>query len=264
MDYQLKNKSALVTGSTSGIGFAIAKLLAQEGAHVIINGRCEEGIQKAITQLTEENPAANVTGIVADFTDKNSVEAMIAKIGDVDILINNVGIFTSQSFSETPDEDWYNLFEVNVMSGVRLSRSFLPGMLKKGWGRIIFISSECAQLVPEDLIAYSMTKAAIHSIARGLAQTTRSTAVTVNTVMPGSTLSEGAKRFIKEQAMKEKVSEEEVAAYFFKNVRTTSILGRFTSVEEIAHAVLYLSSPISSATNGAVLKADGGSVTGIL
>jgi NAD(P)-dependent dehydrogenase (short-subunit alcohol dehydrogenase family) len=263
MDYQLKNKTALVTGSTSGIGFAIAKLLATEGAHVIINGRSEETIQKAITELTKENPSASIVGMVADFTDKNSVEAMIAKIGDVDILINNVGIFTSQSFSETPDEDWYNLFEVNVMSGVRLSRSFLPGMLKKGWGRIIFISSECAQLVPEDLIAYGMTKAAIHSIARGLAQTTRNTAVTVNTVMPGSTLSDGAKRFLKEQAVKEKISEEEVAADFFKNVRTTSILGRFTSVEEIAQAVVYLSSPISAATNGAVLKADGGSVPGI-
>ena len=263
MDYQLKNKTALVTGSTSGIGFAIANLLAAEGAHVIINGRSEEGIQKAITKLTKENPLASVTGIAADFTDKNSVEVMIAKIGDVDILINNVGIFTSQSFSDTPDEDWYNLFEVNVMSGVRLSRSFLPGMLKKGWGRIIFISSECAQLVPEDLIAYSMTKAAIHSIARGLAQTTRNTAVTVNTVMPGSTLSEGAKRFLKEQALKEQISEEEVAINFFKNVRTTSLLGRFTSVEEIAHAVVYLSSPISAATNGAVLRADGGSVPGI-
>lgn len=263
MNYQLKNKTALVTGSTSGIGFAIANLLAAEGTHVIINGRSEEGIQKAITKLTKENPLASVTGIAADFTDKNSVEVMIAKIGDVDILINNVGIFTSQSFSDTPDEDWYNLFEVNVMSGVRLSRSFLPGMLKKGWGRIIFISSECAQLVPEDLIAYSMTKAAIHSIARGLAQTTRNTAVTVNTVMPGSTLSEGAKRFLKEQALKEQISEEEVATDFFKNVRTTSLLGRFTSVEEIAHAVVYLSSPISAATNGAVLKADGGSVPGI-
>lgn len=264
MDYQLKNKTALVTGSTSGIGFAIANLLAAEGAHVIINGRSEAGIQRAITELTKENPSASVTGIAADFTNKNSIEAMIAKIGDVDILINNVGIFTSQSFSETPDKAWYELFEVNVMSGVRLSRSFLPGMLKKGWGRIIFISSECAQLVPEDLIAYSMTKAAVHSISRGLAQTTQNTAVTVNTVMPGSTLSEGAKRFLKEQAAKEKISEEEVVADFFKNVRKTSILGRFTSVEEIAHAVVYLSSPISAATNGVVLKADGGSVPGIL
>lgn len=264
MDYQLKNKTALVTGSTSGIGFAIANLLAAEGAHVIINGRSETGIQKAITELTKENPSASVAGIAADFTDKNSIEAMIAKISDVDILINNVGIFTTQSFSETLDDDWYKLFDVNVMSGVRLSRSFLPGMLQKGWGRIIFISSECAQLVPEDLIAYSMTKAAVHSIARGLAQTTQNTAVTVNTVMPGSTLSEGAKRFLKEQALKEKISEEEVATGFFKNVRTTSILGRFTTVEEIAHAVVYLSSPISAATNGAVLKADGGSVPGIL
>jgi NAD(P)-dependent dehydrogenase (short-subunit alcohol dehydrogenase family) len=209
-------------------------------------------------------PSATVTGIAADFGDKNSAEELIATAGTIDILINNVGIFTAQSFAETPDVDWHKLFEVNVMSGVRLSRAFLPKMLAQGWGRIIFISSECAQLVPEDLIAYSMTKAAMLSISRGLAQTTKGTAVTVNTVMPGSTLSAGAERFLKEQAVKENKSEETVAAEFFKNVRTTSLLGRFTSTEEIAQAVAYLASPLSSATNGAVLKAEGGSVPGIM
>jgi NAD(P)-dependent dehydrogenase (short-subunit alcohol dehydrogenase family) len=181
----------------------------------------------------------------------------------VDILINNVGIFTSQSFSETSDEDWYKLFEVNVMSGVRLSRQLLPAMLKKGWGRVIFISSECAQLVPEDLIAYSTAKAALHSISRGLAQLTNGTQVTVNTVMPGSTLSEGAIRFLKEQSEKQHISEETVAKEFFSKVRTSSLLARFTSTDEIAQMVTFLSSPLSSATNGAVLKADGGSVSGI-
>jgi len=264
MEYHLTNKTALVTGSTSGIGFAIARLLAKEGVHVIINGRNDQGITKAITELKKENTSAILTGAIADFSDKDSVATLLARIDAVDILVNNVGIFTSQSFADTRDEDWYRLFEVNVMSGVRLSRAFLPKMLKKGWGRIIFISSECAQLVPEDLIAYSMTKAALLSISRGLAQTTKGTAVTVNAVMPGSTLSDGAKRFLKAQAAKEKQTEEEVASNFFKNVRTTSLLGRFTSTEEIANGVMYLASPLSSATNGAVIKLEGGSVPGII
>lgn len=264
MDYQLKEKTALITGSTSGIGFAIASLLAKEGVHVIINGRSEERIYGALSILKKENPLVHVSGVVADFGDKNSVTALIKKIGTVDILINNVGIFTSQTFGDTSDEDWYNQFEVNVMSGVRLSRAFLPKMMKNNWGRIIFISSECAQLVPEDLIAYSVTKAAMLTISRGLAQITKGTSVTVNAVMPGSTLSEGAKRFLKDQAIKDGSTEEEVAGGFFKNIRTTSLLGRFTSTEEIANTVVYLSSPLSSATNGAVWKVDGGSVPGIM
>ena len=264
MDYRLKDKTALITGSTSGIGFTIADLLLQEGARVILNGRTDEGVLNAVAKLKKEYPKALVSGIAADFHDKNSVQELIAKVKDVDILVNNVGIFTSQPFSDTPDEDWYSLFEVNVMSGVRLSRALLPKMMAKGWGRIIFISSECAQLVPEDLIAYSMTKAAMLSISRGLAQTTKGKAVTVNAVMPGSTLSEGAKRFLSEQAAKQEKRPEDVATDFFKNVRTSSLLGRFTSTEEIAQAVVYLASPLSSATNGAVFKVDGGSVPGIV
>ncbi len=263
MEYLLTNKIAFITGSTSGIGFAIAKLLAKEGAHVILNGRHEETVVPAIEELKKEIPSAKVSGITADFTDPNSVKDLISKLDRVDILINNVGIFTSQSFTETSDEDWYRLFEVNVMSGVRLSRALLPKMMARDWGRIVFVSSECAQLVPEDLIAYSMTKAAMLSISRGLAQTTRGSAVTVNSIMPGSTLSEGAKRFLKEQAVKENQKEEDVASAFFKNVRTTSLIERFLSPEEIANGVLYLASPLSSATNGTVLKLDGGSVPGI-
>ncbi len=263
MDYLLNTKTALVTGSTSGIGFAIAKLLAKEGAHVILNGRHDETIANAIEDLKKEVPSAKLSGIRADFSDPNSVKDLIAKLDRIDILINNVGIFTSQSFTDTSDDDWYRLFEVNVMSGVRLSRALLPKMLAQGWGRIIFVSSECAQLVPEDLIAYSTTKAAMLSISRGLAQTTRGSAVTVNAVMPGSTLSEGAKRFLKDQASKENKKEEEVASAFFKDVRTTSLVERFLSPDEIANGVLYLASPLSSATNGAMIKLDGGSVPGI-
>ena len=259
MDYLLRNKKALVTGSTSGIGFAIATLLAQEGATVIINGRTNASVEKAIKQIKDENPSAAVTGFAADFTDKKSVDLLLAEIREVDILVNNVGIFTSQSFENTQDQDWYNLFEVNVMSGVRLARQLMPAMLKNRWGRIIFISSECAQLVPEDLIAYSMTKAAMITVARGLANTTKGTQVTVNTVMPGSTLSEGAERFLADQALKENRTKEEVSNDFFKNVRTTSLLGRFAQPKEVANAVVYLASSLSSATNGSVVKVEGGS-----
>ena len=259
MDYLLRNKKALVTGSTSGIGFAIATLLAQEGATVIINGRTNASVEKAIKQIRDENPSAAVKGFAADFTDKSSVDLLLAGIREVDILVNNVGIFTSQSFEKTQDQDWYRLFEVNVMSGVRLARQLMPAMRANGWGRIIFISSECAQLVPEDLIAYSMTKAAMITVARGLANTTKGTQVTVNTVMPGSTLSEGAERFLADQALKENRTKEEVSNDFFKNVRTTSLLGRFAQPKEVANAVVYLASPLSSATNGSVVKVEGGS-----
>jgi NAD(P)-dependent dehydrogenase (short-subunit alcohol dehydrogenase family) len=259
MDYLLRNKKALVTGSTSGIGFAIASLLAQEGATVIINGRTNASVEKAIKQIKDENPSTAVTGFAADFTDKKSVDLLLAEIREVDILVNNVGIFTSQSFENTRDQDWYRLFEVNVMSGVRLARQLMPAMHANGWGRIIFISSECAQLVPEDLIAYSMTKSAIITVARGLANTTKGTQVTVNTVMPGSTLSEGAERFLADQALKENRTKEEVSNDFFKNVRTTSLLGRFAQPKEVANAVVYLASPLSSATNGSVVKVEGGS-----
>ena len=264
MDYGLKNKTALITGSTSGIGFAIAGLLLSEGVRVIINGRTEESVAGAVARLKAEHPMASVQGIAADFADKESVSALIKNTDTVDILVNNVGIYTSQSFEDTRDVDWYRLFEVNVMSGVRLSRALLPKMRQRGWGRIIFISSECAQLVPEDLIAYSTTKAAVLTLSRGLAQTTKGTQITVNAVMPGSTLSDGAKRFLSEQATGNNKTEDEVERDFFTNERSTSLLGRFASPREVAHAVVYLASPLSSATNGAVFKVDGGSVSGIL
>ncbi len=263
MDYQLKDKKVLVTGSTSGIGYAIAKLLLKEGAEVIINGRAKERIDHSLEMLRADMPDSKVSGFVADFMDKSSVMALIDKIKSVDILINNVGIFKSQSFKETTDADWMEMIEVNVMSAVRLSRAFMPKMIQNNWGRIVFISSECAMLVPEDLIAYSTTKAAMLSISRGLAQLTRGTEVTVNAVLPGSTLSEGAQRFLSEQAKKDQISEKEVSDNFFNKVRTTSLLERFALPEEIAHMVTYISSPLSSATNGATLKVDGGSVPGI-
>jgi NAD(P)-dependent dehydrogenase (short-subunit alcohol dehydrogenase family) len=264
MDLNIKNKRALITGSTSGIGFAIAKGLADEGVEIILNGRSKQSIDTAIKKLQQYNPKAKISGIKADFRDLDSVNSLIEKINSVDILINNVGIFSSQSFENTTDEDWYNMFEVNVMSSVRLSKAFLPKMKVNNWGRIIFISSECAFLVPEDLIAYSATKAAILSISRGLAQTTKGTQVTVNSVLPGSTLTEGAKRFLKEQAEADQISEKEVANNFFKNIRTSSLLERFAEPKEIADMVVYLSGSLSAATNGAAIKVDGGSIPGII
>ncbi len=263
MDLQLKNKRVLITGSTSGIGYAIAEKLIEEEAEVILNGRSQKRIDKAIEILRTKFPKVRISGVKADFKDPDSIKSLIDKIGSIDILINNVGIFSAQAFENTTDEDWQNMFEVNVMSSVRLSRAFLPKMKENNWGRIIFISSECAYLVPEDMIAYSTTKTAMLSISRGLAQTTRGTEVTVNSIIPGSTLTEGAKLFLKEQAEKNKTSEKEEADNFFKNVRTSSLLERFANPIEIANMVVFLCSPLSSATNGSTIKVDGGSIPGI-
>lgn len=264
MDLKLKNKTAFITGSTAGIGFATAKVLLQEGATVIINGRTKKGINDAIDKLKKEMPKAIVTGISADFSNKKEIDFLIKELPPVDILINNVGAYKSVSFFDTSDEDWYRLFEINVMSGVRLSRYVLPKMLEKNWGRILFISSECATLVPADLIAYSMTKTALLPISRGLAQLTKGTGVTVNTVLPGSTLSEGAEQFLSGVAAKENKTKAEVEKDFFTEVRTSSLLQRFAQVEEVANTIAYLASPLSSATNGAAIKVEGGSMGGII
>ena len=264
MDLKLNGKTAFITGSTSGIGFASAKLLLQEGAKVIVNGRNKEGVEEAVGKLENLVPDGMVKGIATDFTKLDEVNALLEELPLVDILINNVGIFSSQSFYETTDEDWYRQIEVNVMSGVRLSRHFLPKMLRSNWGRILFISSECATLVPADLLAYSTTKAALLAISRGLSQLTSGTGVTVNTIIPGSTLTEGAERFLDGVAEKENKTRQEVEKDFFKNVRTSSLLERFASVEEIANTITYYSSPLSAATNGATIKLDGGSMGGIL
>ncbi len=264
MDLKLKGKTAFITGSTSGIGFASAKLLLQEGANVILNGRNEKGVSEAVDKLKASVPGSMVKGIATDFSKQTEVEFLLEQLPLVDILINNVGIFSSQSFFETTDEDWHQQIEVNVMSGVRLSRHFLPKMLEANWGRILFISSECATLVPTDLIAYSTTKAALLAISRGLSHMTSGTGVTVNTIIPGSTLTEGAKRFLDGVAAKENKTRGEVEHEFFSKVRTSSLLERFASVEEIANTITYYASPLSAATNGAAIKLDGGSMGGII
>ena len=264
MDLKLKNKTALVTGSTAGIGLAIAKRLISEGAHVILNGRSEERLVQRINELRFEFPEALIKGVVTDFSNNSEYRTLFDSIDSVDILINNLGVYKAESFFEMADDEWYRQFEINVMSGVRLSRHFLPKMLHNNWGRILFISSECAELAPPDMLAYSMTKAAMVAIAKGLAQLTKSTGVTVNSVLPGSTLSEGAEQFLEDEAKKTNKTKQEVESRFFKEVRTSSLLQRFADVDEVASTVAYYCSPLASATNGAAIKVEGGSTGGLL
>ena len=218
MDLKLENKTAFITGSTAGIGYAIAMGLAREGVHVFLNGRTESSVRSAVESLKKELTHAKISGRVADFTDPEQVKRLIGKLPEIDILVNNVGIYAAKTFEETSDTDWKAMLEVNLMSGVRLSRALLPEMIQRNWGRILFISSECASLVPEDLIAYSCTKAAMLALSRGLAQTTGGTGVTVNSLLPGSTLTEGAEKFLDDQAASQGVSANEVSDQFFKEL----------------------------------------------
>ncbi len=264
MDLQLEEKTAFISGSTAGIGYATARSLVREGAGVILNGRTQKNVDGAILKLLREFPDASISGLPADFGKSDEVDALLARLPRVDILINNVGIYGVGPFFEFSDADWSRQFEVNVMSAVRLSRHCLPKMMESDTGRIVFISSECATLSPPDSIAYNMTKTALISISKGLAQLTKGTQVTVNTIMPGSTLSEGAERFLEETAKKDGVSKQNVERDFFSKVRTSSLLQRFATVDEVAQTIAYMASPLASATNGAVIKVDGGSTGGIL
>ncbi len=263
MDLQLKGKKALVTGSTAGIGFAIAAGLAREGAEVVINGRTAERTLGATVRIQKDTGNPLVTGVAADLATAEGVSQIIQKIPAIDILVNNVGIFEPKSFAEIPDEDWFRLFEVNVMSGVRLSRFYFPKMLQQEWGRIIFISSESALQIPVEMIHYGITKTAQLAIARGLAEAASGTGVTVNSVLPGPTRSEGVGGFVENMAKQQGVDAAAVEREFFRSVRPSSLLKRFATTEEVANLVLYVSSPLSSATNGAALRVDGGVVRSI-
>src|ERR1700686_355255 len=260
MQIDLKGKTALVTGSTSGIGHAIARKLALAGADVVVNGRSRAKVAAAPAAIAGAAPGRKVRGIAADVATAAGGEKLGAAQPDVDVLINNAGIFEPRAFFEISDEDWSRFFEVNVMSGVRLSRAYFPGMLKRNWGRIVFISSESALNIPKEMIHYGMTKTAQLAVSRGLAEMTRGTAVTVNSVLPGPTMSEGVETFIKDLAKHNGVSVEEATKQFFQQQRPTSLLQRFATVEEIANLVVYVASKQSSATNGAALRAEGGIV----
>ena len=264
MDLKLSGKKALVTGSTAGIGLAIAKGLAGEGSSVVINGRTQARVDKAIKIIMSDYPDARVSGFACDFSKVEDINNLLLQLEEVDILINNVGIFEPSAFEKIMDEDWYRLFDIKVMSGIRLSRQYFPKMVKNNWGRIIFISSESGIQIPAEMIHYGMTKTAQIAVAGGLARLTRGTNVTVNTVIPGSTKSEGAAKFISDLAREKGMSQDEVEEDFFENMRPTSLIKRFATPEEVANMVVYLCSPLAAATNGAAIRVDGGTVPTIL
>jgi NAD(P)-dependent dehydrogenase (short-subunit alcohol dehydrogenase family) len=260
MDLKLKGKTALVTGSASGIGYAIALGLAKEGVKVYINGRSKQKLDRAADKIRSEVSGAEVQGLVADFAKVDEVNDLIAALPDVDILVNNVGVYGDQPFETTDDAEWFRDYEINVMSGVRLSRHYAPLMKAKNWGRIIFISSESAINIPEDMILYGVTKTAYLALSRGVAKLLKGTNVTVNTVLPGPTLSDGAEEMFNEIAKEKNISIQEAQAAFIREKRSSSIIQRFAKTEEVANMVVYVASPLSSATTGAALRVDGGVV----
>jgi NAD(P)-dependent dehydrogenase (short-subunit alcohol dehydrogenase family) len=263
MKIDLTGKRAVVTGSTSGIGFAIARGLAGSGAAVIVNGRSQKNVDAATRRLREEVPQAKVEGVVADLATATGVAAFVARVAETDILVNNLGIFEPKPFAEISDADWQRFFETNVMSGVRMSRHYLPGMVKRGWGRVVFISSESGLNIPVEMVHYGMTKTAQLAISRGLAESVAGTGVTVNAVLPGPTRSEGVVDFFAKIAKERGVPVEQLEKEFVTTHRPTSLIKRIASVEEVANMVVYVSSPQASATTGAALRVDGGVVRSI-
>jgi NAD(P)-dependent dehydrogenase (short-subunit alcohol dehydrogenase family) len=263
MDLKIKGKAAVVSGSTAGIGFAIAAALVAEGAKVIVNGRTEERVNAAVKKIRASVENADVRGIPADLGTSRGVETFLKQAPEADILVNNLGIFEVKSFLDIPDSDWLRFFEVNVLSGVRLSRHYLPGMLKKNWGRIIFISSESAQHIPMEMIHYGMTKTAQVAIARGIAESVAGTGVTVNSVLAGPTASEGASEFVENMARQQGVTKAEIEKQFFASVRPTSLLKRFETPEEIAAVVAFIAGTPAISINGSAVRAEGGVVRSI-
>jgi len=263
MNLGLQGKLAVVSGSTAGIGFAIAAALAQEGARVVINGRTEARVTTAVEKIRQRMKGAELIGVAADLGTAAGVSAFVKQVPEADILVNNLGIFEVKPFLEIPDADWLRFFEINVLSGVRLTRHYLAGMLEKNWGRVIFISSESGQQIPTEMIHYGMTKTAQVAIARGVAQTVVATGVTVNSVLVGPTASEGASEFVQNMARQQAISTAEVEKQFFATIRPTSLLKRFETAEEIAAVVAFVASTQSVAINGAAVRAEAGVVQSI-
>ena len=264
MNLKLEDKLAFVTGSTAGIGFAIAKALAAEGARVIVNGRSEARVKEAMDDIRAAVPAARLEPLAVDLSKAAGVEDAIKRFPDVDVLVNNLGVYVPRAFEKISDADWTSMIETNFLSGVRLSRHYLPRMKAKNWGRVIFISSESAVNIPVEMIHYGVTKTMQVALAAGLAQTTAGTGVTVNSILAGPTRSEGVEEFISNMAKERKITSDVVEKEFFKNVRPSSLLQRFETPDEVAAMVAFVASPLSSGTNGAAVRVEGGVVRSIL
>jgi NAD(P)-dependent dehydrogenase (short-subunit alcohol dehydrogenase family) len=264
VNLELQDKTAVVSGSTAGIGLAIAMALAAEGARVVINGRTKARVTAALGKIRQRVPKAEARGVAADLGTSAGVDSFLQQVIAADVLVNNLGIFEPKSFLEIPDADWVRFFEVNVLSGVRLARAYLPRMLKKNWGRIIFISSESAQQIPAEMIHYGMTKTAQIAVARGLAESVAGSGVTVNSILAGPTASEGVGAFVERMAKEQNVSKAELEKQFFATVRPSSLLKRFETPEEVAAVVAFVASGQSIAINGAAVRAEGGVIRSIL
>jgi NAD(P)-dependent dehydrogenase (short-subunit alcohol dehydrogenase family) len=264
MDLGLKGKLAVVSGSTAGIGFAIANTLAREGARIVINGRTAERVKAAAERIRMELRGAEVTEVAADLGTAEGVSKLIEQVPSADVLVNNLGIFDIKPFLEIPDSEWLRFFETNVMSGVRLTRHYLPAMLEKKWGRVIFISSESGQQIPSEMVHYGMTKSAQIAIARGVAESFAASGVTVNSVLVGPTASEGAGEFVQNMARSRGVSTAQIEREFFETARPSSLLKRFETTEEIAAIVAFVASTQSAGISGAAVRADGGVIRSIL
>jgi NAD(P)-dependent dehydrogenase (short-subunit alcohol dehydrogenase family) len=263
MDLGLKGKRALVTGSTAGIGFATARALANEGAHVTLNGRTEARVGDAVDRIRRELSNATVDGIAADLSSGDGCRALLGHLPEVDVLVNNLGIFEPKPFEQIPDEDWIRFFETNVLSGIRLARHYVRGMRSRNWGRIVFVSSESGLQIPTEMIHYGMTKTAQLAVSRGLAETLAGTGVTVNSVLPGPTASEGVGEFVTQMATARGLDAKTVEREFFATARPSSVLQRFATPDEVAAMITYVCSALASATTGAALRVDGGVVRAI-
>ncbi len=263
MDLGLSGKRALVSGSTAGIGYAAARALAAEGAQVTINGRTQARVDDAVARLKSAVPGGTISGIAADLGTASGCQALFDRLSDVDVLVNNLGIFEPKAFEAITDADWLHFFEVNVLSGVRLSRQYLPGMRARNWGRVVFVSSESGLQIPVEMIHYGMTKTAQLAVSRGLAETLSGTDVTVNTVLPGPTASEGVGEFVARLAKDRGVDATIVEREFFATARPSSLIRRFATTEEVAAMIVYVCSVQASATTGTALRVDGGVVRAI-
>lgn len=264
MNLQLEGKLALVTGSTAGIGFAIAKGLAAEGARVVVNGRTDARVVAALKAIRSAHPGARLEGLAADLSRADEALAACERFPNTQILVNSLGVFEAKPFEQITDADWQAIIETNFMSGVRLSRGFLPKMKAAGWGRIIFISSESAIHIPVEMIHYGVTKTMQLAVSRGLAETTTGTGVTVNSILAGPTRSEGVEKFVGDIARQRQMTATDFEKEFFRSVRPSSIIKRFATPDEVAAMAVFVASPLSSATNGAALRVDGGTVRSIL